>query len=734
MECKRKYVYLYELDSVCRTDEDIIIAQKALYNEIEINGNIVVLSYNQVVDSRGFFSLWYDEEYNKAILELFDKGAIKISQFGDVRTVAQYLINSIQPEKEFVYSGIPLKSSQKYMTAMMRRCLENSDLSDIKYYLELADSDAQEDDKKVQDLFIEFSDGKEIPPQIGKDKMRSVLKCLYSFIEMVLKLSTMADIYIKPRNTQEYNNLKFNNILSKVLSFDCRNCNNYELFTNAVDILKGLEATKQKNNNRSVYYRDLTKVRTTNNAEYCLYARAILDLVYNYVCEISIANTSKHYKTEDLNKGNNHGNTFRKDFFERLDYYWRKGKDADERFRTDDNNDFVIFDKIKHVPKFSQTAWMVKNLKGRTVEPCLSVYEHGLKWSKTKNCFRKIGKSIFNICIVLFWVAVICIVNIFMDKIFAKYNIGGIIVNLLLMILVDYITLKFGDIIFKSIPGLINRFICRKNKMDFRNYSSYSFFVLIEDFFELIAVIFKSIFQRIFYKSYGYNNKNNKGIIESEKYNNSNMSEYIVTRPLAQYKKWLDSYDNNILIKNSSEICKIADVNNKALKNLIKNQEQHGYDLGIIYDNAKEKVTISPIYDNGQISTYVNYINDYGILVLLYDGSRYILQKRFRYGCVFPQASYKREQDDYQNVNAALKEICDYSCKSNKDVEHVGTIIKEEGKFSRCIHVVRIKISDSDIKKPKVRITKCTIGDLKNMIASGKIKSVLTKAVCEMKL
>lgn len=726
MECKRKYVYLYELDSVCKTDKDIIIGQKALYNEIVINGNIVVLSYNQVVDSRGFFSIWYNK-YNEAILELFKKGAIKISQFGDVRTVAQYLINSIQPEKKYLCSGIPIKMSQKHMAAMVRRCLENSDLSDIKYYIELADSDLPQDYKKVQDLFVEYENGKVNPPQIGKDKMRSVLKCLYSFIEMILKLSMMPDIYIKPRDTQEYNNLKFNNILSKVLSFNCSNCNNYNLFINAVDIIKKLDATQQNKNDRTSYYNDLTEARKSYNADYCHYARAILDLVYNYTCEISIANTSKHYVVDDLKDVNTYDNTFRKDFFKRLDYYWRKGKNADERFKTDDNNDFVVFKK-KFTPNFKRAARVVKDLNPKIVEPCLSVYEHGLGWSKTKNCFRKIGKSVFCIGVVLLWFCFIFITKDCISCLLYIFKFPDKIGELLSTILEDTITSILGILVFKIASCAYNKFIYLED------YSEHSSYVLINDILTLLSDIVVSIFQRIFCKSYGYNNTYNKDIIRSEKYNYSNMSQCIVTRPLAQYKKWLDSYDNNILIKNSSEICKIADVNNNALKNLIKNQEQHGYDLGIIYDNAKEKVTISPIYDNGQISTYVNYINDYWILVLLYTDSRYVLIDDDYYGCVFPYGSYDIDKKDYENVNDVLMGTCDYSCKSDKDVEHVGTIIKEIGNTSMCIHVVRIRIADLAIINPKVKIIKCTIGDLKNMIASGKIKSVLTKAVCEMKL
>lgn len=46
----RKYVYLFELDSVRKTDEDIIEGQKAIYNEIVQQGNIVVMTYNQLVE------------------------------------------------------------------------------------------------------------------------------------------------------------------------------------------------------------------------------------------------------------------------------------------------------------------------------------------------------------------------------------------------------------------------------------------------------------------------------------------------------------------------------------------------------------------------------------------------------------------------------------------------------------------------------------------------------------
>ena len=72
----REYVYLFELDSVRKTDDEIAAGQEALYNEIVSNGNIVVMTYNQLVDSRGFFSLFGDKTYQKSLIRLFKNGAI----------------------------------------------------------------------------------------------------------------------------------------------------------------------------------------------------------------------------------------------------------------------------------------------------------------------------------------------------------------------------------------------------------------------------------------------------------------------------------------------------------------------------------------------------------------------------------------------------------------------------------------------------------------------------------
>lgn len=54
----RKYVYLFELDLVRKTDAEIVVGQRALYDEIVKNGNIVVLTYWRIFffDFMGVFS------------------------------------------------------------------------------------------------------------------------------------------------------------------------------------------------------------------------------------------------------------------------------------------------------------------------------------------------------------------------------------------------------------------------------------------------------------------------------------------------------------------------------------------------------------------------------------------------------------------------------------------------------------------------------------------------------
>ena len=204
---QRKYVYLFELDSVRKTDKEIIAGQKALYTEIVENGNIVVLTFNQLIDSRAFFSLFSIPGYRESIMTLFEKGAIRITQFNKTKTVAQYWLNAMEEGKQFIYSAIPLKYTQYELVDILRRSLMYSDLSELYSYTKEGWSKTTDELKK---LFPKEN--------LSVTEMQTVMKNLYFMVSVALKLSTMNEIYISPKKLEDKQ--KFYAVLNKVLMFE----------------------------------------------------------------------------------------------------------------------------------------------------------------------------------------------------------------------------------------------------------------------------------------------------------------------------------------------------------------------------------------------------------------------------------------------------------------------------------------------------------------------------------
>lgn len=131
-----KLVYLFELDSFRNKDFEIKKAINALYRQIAVYGNTVVVTYNQLVDSRCMLSMLNDPKWADKIVKLFQLGAIRISQFRNIRTPSQYLLEALDWKREFIFSGLPLKSSQKSLLALAKRSLMYSDLTELKEYRE----------------------------------------------------------------------------------------------------------------------------------------------------------------------------------------------------------------------------------------------------------------------------------------------------------------------------------------------------------------------------------------------------------------------------------------------------------------------------------------------------------------------------------------------------------------------------------------------------------------------
>ncbi len=154
----RRFVYLFELDSVRNSKKEIQRGQQALFEEIVKKGNTVVLSFNQLTDSEAFLCAIRDEKAYEQMVQLFALGAIKISRYGDVRTPSQYIQNAIDKcndssKEEFLFSGLPVRCAEKDLLEKMKHALQYSDTTVLE---ELMENEKEEEKKKDLEYVIRF--------------------------------------------------------------------------------------------------------------------------------------------------------------------------------------------------------------------------------------------------------------------------------------------------------------------------------------------------------------------------------------------------------------------------------------------------------------------------------------------------------------------------------------------------------------------------------------------------
>lgn len=89
-------VYLYELDTVNTSEADMKKAEHAMFREIVVNGNTIVLSGNQLVDSRAFWHVVFDDEKYDVLKRFCRIGRIKVSLKSEDGTPIGFLINRVR--------------------------------------------------------------------------------------------------------------------------------------------------------------------------------------------------------------------------------------------------------------------------------------------------------------------------------------------------------------------------------------------------------------------------------------------------------------------------------------------------------------------------------------------------------------------------------------------------------------------------------------------------------------
>ena len=293
-----KLVYLHELDSVRTSQGEVAVARRALYEEIVLNGNTVVLTFNQLADSRAFLGLAMEsEEMLAAIKGLMLCGAIKISRFGDKRTASQYLQDNLRPSAagshgKFVLSGwnIPAAlniEARERMRDGIYRALRNSDTA----YL---DSLLLADDADISALC-------EPGRTLGARQYREAVAETKRLVDLMLAISNSPLSYVDV-------NLEARPALEDAFRL-VREGSSKEASAEAWDVIDGVRASLAPVDRqaRSAYYRHLKAlVAGAENADAMPERRTVeealqlVDLAYNLTTEASVRGISAHYAPSDL--------------------------------------------------------------------------------------------------------------------------------------------------------------------------------------------------------------------------------------------------------------------------------------------------------------------------------------------------------------------------------------------------------------------------------------------------
>lgn len=317
-------IYLFELDSVRNSKKEAEIGQAALFREIFLNGNSVILTYNQLSDSAAFWAGLQEERTYNAIMELCRMGRIKVSLYGSMRTAAQYIL-------------IHIADCIRKLEA--RKKGESGGNQD--FYFSLIPMDDEDVDmlKNLRDAIM-FSDVqllREKSKEAGKNAAKYLF--LYRYAQLILTLSRSETANHKEKQAESKTLMYYWDRAMELPEFG----DGGGIFAQAAELMRGIteRETRTDLQRRSVWYGMLEEEpgigadgaegnsigatgaagngigaagATGNSIGAAEVAEAVIDLCYNYALEDSISAADKRYTDGD-------GEDFRIHFMKDLRFY-----------------------------------------------------------------------------------------------------------------------------------------------------------------------------------------------------------------------------------------------------------------------------------------------------------------------------------------------------------------------------------------------------------------------------
>lgn len=762
-----KLVYLFELDSVRNSDDQMEEAMKALFREIVMNGNIVVITYNQLIDSRFFLSLLNDEHWSDTIIKLFQAGAIRISQFGSFRTPSQYLISQgLNSNEDYIFSGLPIKSSQKSLIALTKRSLMYSDLTELNEYISRKRSD---EDLKL--LFRELKkesggDGFEIADsELVFKEMMNTLKDLKAVLMLILEFSNIQNAYNPPKDRSSSRSVDLYAYWERVKQI---NAADIPYWNDAVRLLNNCFGKVEHRNKRSEIIKRLMcdyKASTEENAfeKYSL-AQAIVDICYNYTCEQSISNVSKHYNIGEFYDCSGY-KTFDADFLLRLKQYHGRKKNRYKHFLVEESNDFEPyrfkrwwFCNLKRAAHLVDYSNIYSKFKvGETVYP-YEYKRHSQRLINRLKLLCGVGKKI--LLTLVFLIIAYILENIIYESIESFFN-NVIEVNLF-KDRQSLILIVLASILSAAIVEFLSGFVSKaiKKAGDYtRDHSALSKGIDLPTFGESLEHFISRIGDLICALiSFGvpYCNGVNAAMLKTTAVENTSLIDY-VSPNVNEYRKFRDKYlkknkgNDSARMFDESDVYPILDIDEAGADvRLTRIEEMTGKSYGLIYRSLYHTLLVDPILktkaagSDNDIFPYERLNNSSskaeklaGIVIVpvIREGSDIylILIKQYRHALRDYQVNFPRGFNEYSDSeDKIIKSELFGEIKANPiegSVVHLGSVYPDSGILSGLVSFVKVDIPDYKLETNKegiVEILKLRPEKVEEMIKDGTINDGFT--------
>lgn len=550
--------------------------------------------------------------------------------------------------------------------------------------------------------------------------MHEVLQNLYSLIATVLRLSTVHASYLPPRSNEELEHMRMSDILGKVLKFEKIDD---VLFGKAILILRVLLDRHPHENNRSVWLNELRSADLYGFSSHraLQLGEAIVDLCYNYACEISICNTSKRYDTReiydfDLKRGRE-GTTFEQDFFRRLKEYWNNGDDADTRFLSEETNSFVPFDDMTQMPDFSKAVHYLEygnqdDLPTSTRIMPYSYEAESQQKAQKARILASIGKRLI---FAIFCLTAVILLELFLNLLQDTFDIQvgpntgfeTALETILFLFLSEHISSAISSI-FPSLPSLS----------------------------EALGSIGELIKDGLRISKWAISETPDSTIDWKENLSTESPIRFITPPRLAQYKSFRKNNEREFA---ASEIYPIADTGkDDVMQGLIRQEEITGDEYGLVYKSPFNTLLVDAIVSDVRApqsgACYYPYerilptAGDGAVIVPICHG-KLVLLRQFRHALRDYQLSFPRgfaEPGEPADATARRELGEEIAAMGVGSPQYLGVIAPDSGLTSRKTKVYAV---DFDSYQPDAAkdtegicsIYEVTPGELSKIIQQGNI-------------